>query len=398
LVKKVASGETTVYPSTSLRTGMGNLYEKDVAGGQVRKYYYFNPLPGTGGQRVALQKEGVLQYVLGDHLGSTSLVLNGDGTVHSEARYYPYGAARWSSGTLPTEYRFTGQREESGLGLYQMGARWYDAALGRWISADTIVPEPGNPQAFNRYSWVLGNPLKFSDPSGHMEIYGGSYEPYSDYWYTYVNPNAAGCQASQEHIAQVGSLAVDFTPGVGDAKGFAEVFTGRDLITGESLGAWRFLGLVGLSEVRHLRYADEILEMGVATGRVLRGGEWVELGRWASRSVSMNDAARMYQQYVTGAEAGYEFLRNGVYFDGIRMTDAGEAVLLDAKAGADFYSKVGHEPFVKNAVLTEAQRQLGAANGLMIQWHIQDYATWEALRDLFRQQEIMIEVKWTPGP
>jgi hypothetical protein len=152
-----------------------------------------------------------------------------------------------------------------------MGARWYDAALGRWISADTIVPEPGNPQAFNRYSWVLGNPLKFSDPSGHMEIYGGSYEPYSDYWYTYVNPNAAGCQASQEHIAQVGSLAVDFTPGVGDAKGFAEVFTGRDLITGESLGAWRFLGLVGLSEVRHLRHADEVIPAVRAFERIAEG-------------------------------------------------------------------------------------------------------------------------------
>jgi RHS repeat-associated protein len=57
-------------------------------------------------------------------------VLNDDGMVHSEARYYPYGVTRWSSGTLPTDYRFTGQREESGLGLYQMGARWYDAALG----------------------------------------------------------------------------------------------------------------------------------------------------------------------------------------------------------------------------------------------------------------------------
>jgi RHS repeat-associated protein len=109
----------------------------------------------------------VVQYVLGDHLGSTSVVLNDDGTVHSEGRYYPYGVTRWSSGTLPTDYRFTGQREESGLGLYQMGARWYDAALGRWSSADTIVPEPGNPQDLNRYAYVGGNPLRYRDPSGH---------------------------------------------------------------------------------------------------------------------------------------------------------------------------------------------------------------------------------------
>jgi hypothetical protein len=49
-----------------------------------------------------------------------------------------------------------------------MGDRWYDAQLGRWISADSIVPEPGNPQNFNRFAYVLNNPLKYVDPSGHI--------------------------------------------------------------------------------------------------------------------------------------------------------------------------------------------------------------------------------------
>jgi hypothetical protein len=50
-----------------------------------------------------------------------------------------------------------------------MGARWYDPALGRFISPDSIVPQPGNPQSLNRYSYVLNNPLKYTDPSGHEE-------------------------------------------------------------------------------------------------------------------------------------------------------------------------------------------------------------------------------------
>jgi RHS repeat-associated protein len=82
----------------------------------------------------------VVQYVLGDHLGSTSVVLNGDGTVHSEARYYPYGVTRWRSGTLPTDYRFTGEREDGYINLVQVGSRWYDPELGRWLSPDVIVP------------------------------------------------------------------------------------------------------------------------------------------------------------------------------------------------------------------------------------------------------------------
>ena len=45
----------------------------------------------------------------------TSLVLKADGTVHSEARHYPYGEQCWSTGTVPTDYRFTGQRSEQSL-------------------------------------------------------------------------------------------------------------------------------------------------------------------------------------------------------------------------------------------------------------------------------------------
>jgi hypothetical protein len=51
--------------------------------------------------------------------------------------------------------------------LYDYVARRYDPALGRFIQADTIVPEPGNPQSLNRYTYVYNNPLTYTDPSGH---------------------------------------------------------------------------------------------------------------------------------------------------------------------------------------------------------------------------------------
>jgi hypothetical protein len=50
-----------------------------------------------------------------------------------------------------------------------MGARWYDSYLARWLSADTLVPNLANPQDLNRYSYVRNSPLKFVDPTGHME-------------------------------------------------------------------------------------------------------------------------------------------------------------------------------------------------------------------------------------
>ena len=70
-----------------------------------------------------------------------------------------------------TTRRFTGQYHEQALpggeGLAYYNARWYDPALGRFVSPDSIVPEPGDPQDFNRYSYVRNNPLNFIDPTGH---------------------------------------------------------------------------------------------------------------------------------------------------------------------------------------------------------------------------------------
>ena len=96
------------------------------------------------------------------------------GNPTSQLRYLPYGAPRtgYPTGSVPTDYRFTGQRsEEAALGsLYDYGARFHSPVLGRFLSSDTIVPSPGNPQSLNRYAYALNNPLKYIDPSGHDPI------------------------------------------------------------------------------------------------------------------------------------------------------------------------------------------------------------------------------------
>jgi RHS repeat-associated protein len=80
-----------------------------------------------------------------------------------------YGDSRNSQGNLATDKLFTGQRLD-GTGLYYYGARYYDPTIGRFISADPMVKSLANPQAFNRYSYVLNNPLKHVDPSGLIPI------------------------------------------------------------------------------------------------------------------------------------------------------------------------------------------------------------------------------------
>lgn len=53
-------------------------------------------------------------------------------------------------------------------GLYFYNARYYDPALHRFIQADTIVPDPNDPQTLNRFSYVNNNPIRYTDPTGHQ--------------------------------------------------------------------------------------------------------------------------------------------------------------------------------------------------------------------------------------
>jgi RHS repeat-associated protein len=61
-------------------------------------------------------------------------------------------------------------------GLYFYNARYYDPAIGRFISADSIIPHFGDSQSLNRYSYCLNNPLKYIDPNGHDDKDGNGYD------------------------------------------------------------------------------------------------------------------------------------------------------------------------------------------------------------------------------
>jgi RHS repeat-associated protein len=123
---------------------------------------------------VAVRMGSTVYWVLVDQLQSTMVLLDGNGNKVGEKWYYPFGAERHTSGSLFTDRRFTGQRWDGTIGLYDYRARYYDPALGRFVQEDTVVPEPGDPQALNRYAYALNNPLRYTDPTGHdVMLVGG---------------------------------------------------------------------------------------------------------------------------------------------------------------------------------------------------------------------------------
>ena len=115
-----------------------------------------------------MRRGSVVYYLHGDHLGSTSLVTDQAGNKVAEQRYEPWGVVRWQDGIMPTDFAFTGQRAEA-FGLLDYNARYYSPLLQRFISADSIVPSPGDPQSLNSYSYVRNNPVLYRDPGGHAE-------------------------------------------------------------------------------------------------------------------------------------------------------------------------------------------------------------------------------------
>jgi RHS repeat-associated protein len=166
-VKSVMEGETTYF--------VGNHYE--VTGSAVTKYYM------AGTSRVAIRKVATLSYMLADHLGSTSLVTDAAGNRTSEMRYKPWGESRFSFGTLPTKYTFTGQfsytddpstPQAEGFGLMYFNARWVDPQLGRFAQADTVIP-PGA-SGYDRFAYATNNPIKFTDPTGHCSKTDDDYD------------------------------------------------------------------------------------------------------------------------------------------------------------------------------------------------------------------------------
>jgi RHS repeat-associated protein len=150
--KKVENGITTYY--------FFGCYEEEWQNDAVikaTKYYFAN------GMRIAERSDtDELRYYHADHLGSSTAITNADGSqVLLSTGYTPYGSSAYSTGSATIKYQYTGQ-EKDACGLMYYNARYYDPELGRFIQPDTML------DGLNRYTYCGGNPIMYSDPSGHF--------------------------------------------------------------------------------------------------------------------------------------------------------------------------------------------------------------------------------------
>jgi RHS repeat-associated protein len=108
-----------------------------------------------------LEKGPDVEYHLGDHLGSNSLVVDDLGEFVNREEFTPYGETSFGSFGRK-RFRFVGQERDEETGFYYHGARYYAPGLGRWIAADP----GGTVDGVNLYVYARDNPIGLHDRSG----------------------------------------------------------------------------------------------------------------------------------------------------------------------------------------------------------------------------------------
>jgi RHS repeat-associated protein len=175
---------TTWYLNGTDSQGLS--YEKEIkANGTIEHKHYVN----AGGMSFALyvKREGNLNgkpstsisYFHHDHLGSIAVISNELGVVTERLAYDPWGRRRNTDGQtdihdalygVNTDRGYTMHEHLDEMGIVHMNGRIYDPLIGRFMSADPYIQAPGNLQSYNRYSYVLNNPLAYTDPSGYFSF------------------------------------------------------------------------------------------------------------------------------------------------------------------------------------------------------------------------------------
>ncbi len=176
-VKMVTKQGSTVK---STKHYWGNQYETETGTAGSKEILYL------GGDAysapAAYVKEGsgawAVYYLCADYLGSITHVVSSTGTIKQELSYDAWGRLRnpanqtlYAVGSEPALFLgrgYTGHEHLTLFGLVNMNARLYDPVVGRFLSPDPRVQNPGDSQNYNRYSYCLNNPLRYVDPSGEI--------------------------------------------------------------------------------------------------------------------------------------------------------------------------------------------------------------------------------------
>ena len=162
-ISQTINGETTIFAY-----GAGPNVLTEFTGSGVPKFDYIYA-GNRSIARINFDPTGVpasKTFYHPDHLGSTIGLTDQETTKVWDRTYLPYGGTFTGTGTTENTHQYTAKELEAATGLYYYGVRYHNPNIGRFMSVDPAGANPTDPQSWNRYAYVLNNPLKYVDPDG----------------------------------------------------------------------------------------------------------------------------------------------------------------------------------------------------------------------------------------
>jgi len=123
--------------------------------------------PTTGLPRIGGEGAGGWSYELGDALGSVRQLSDPASEISLAQDFEPFGSPLSSAGTISSAFGFTGEQSDS-TGLQYLRARYYDPAVGRFLTTDPFPGFASLPSTLHPYQYALNNPINLTDPSGRI--------------------------------------------------------------------------------------------------------------------------------------------------------------------------------------------------------------------------------------
>lgn len=160
-IKIVKGAESTIDVYSKSGT---LLYEETPSKNSHSNYYYLN------GSKVAedtvVNNKSTVTYFHNDLLSSPIVASNAAAEVLWQQHYFPYGERiEQNSGN---QHWYTGKPQDKDTGLQYFGARYYDPAIGRFMSVDPVGFTQGSVFSFNRYAYANDNPYSYVDHDGQL--------------------------------------------------------------------------------------------------------------------------------------------------------------------------------------------------------------------------------------
>ena len=125
-----------------------------------------------GDDLISQASAGITSTYHADGQGSTKALSSAAGAPTDRFIYTPYGELEHREGTTQSDFLYTGEQFEAGLGFYYLRARYYNPANGRFPTMDTYQGRVGEPQTLHKYLYVHADPINNIDPSGNITLGG----------------------------------------------------------------------------------------------------------------------------------------------------------------------------------------------------------------------------------